>query len=44
MCNFFQMSSLVGNDIFNKLIKDVTFPCKKSNAIKFLENDSFIEY
>ena len=41
----YQMSSLVGNDIFNKLIKDATFPCKKSNAIKFLEeNDSFIEY
>ena len=41
----FQMSSLVGNDIFNKLIKDATFPCKKSIAIKFLEeNDSFIEY
>ncbi len=41
----FQMSSLVGNDIFNILIKDATFPCKKSNAIKFLEeNDSFIEY
>lgn len=41
----YQMSSLVGNDIFNKLIKDASFPCKKSNAIKFLEeNDSFIEY
>ena len=41
----YQMSSLVGNDIFNQLIKDATFPCKKSDAIKFLEeNDSFIEY
>ena len=41
----YQMGSIVGNDIFNKLIKDVTFPCKKSNAIKFLEeNESFIEY
>jgi para-nitrobenzyl esterase len=41
----YQMGSIVGNDIFNKLIKDATFPCKKSNAIKFLEeNESFIEY
>ena len=41
----YQMGSLVGNDIFDKLIKIATFSCKKSDAIRFLDdNDSFIEY
>ena len=41
----YQMGSLVGNDIFDKLIKYATFSCKKSDAIIFLDdNDSFIEY
>lgn len=41
----YQMGSLVGNDIFDKLIKYATFSCKKSDAIRFLDdNDSFIEY
>ena len=41
----YQMGSLVGNDIFDKLIKYARFSCKKSDAIIFLDdNDSFIEY
>ena len=32
-------------DIFDKLIKYASFSCKKSDAIRFLEeHDSFIEY
>tara|TARA_B100001939_G_scaffold61781_1_gene50752 strand:+ start:245 stop:2011 length:1767 start_codon:yes stop_codon:yes gene_type:complete len=41
----YQISSLVGNNIFNELIHYADFMCTKSDAINFLEaNDSFIEY
>ena len=41
----YQMGSLVGNDIFDKLIRYASFSCKKSDAILFLEeNDRFIDY